>query len=85
MLTAELSTGRACCRAVRSTLAALDFLSLVRDGGRVFVTYQARITDGRRFRNTEIVAVRDGQIVDVEVYFGWSIPHQAAAGGFVTS
>jgi len=29
------------------------------------------------------VSVRDGQIVDVEVYFGWSIPHKAKPGGFV--
>jgi hypothetical protein len=36
-----------------------------------------------RFRNTEIVTVRDGQIVEVEVYFGWSIPHKAELGGFV--
>lgn len=27
--------------------------------------------------------VRDGQIVEVEVYFGWSIPHEAKPGGFV--
>jgi hypothetical protein len=27
--------------------------------------------------------VLDGQIVEVEVYFGWSIPRQARAGGFV--
>jgi hypothetical protein len=31
-------------------------------------------------RNTEIVQVRGGQIVDVEVYFGWSIPHRALPG-----
>jgi hypothetical protein len=29
------------------------------------------------------VSVRDGRIVDVEVYFGWSIPHEAKPGGFV--
>jgi len=29
------------------------------------------------------VTVRDSQIVDVEVYFGWSIPHQAKPGGFI--
>jgi len=29
------------------------------------------------------VSVRDGQIVEVEVYFGWSIPHEAKPGGFV--
>jgi len=27
--------------------------------------------------------IRDGKIVEVEVYFGWSLPHRAAEGGFV--
>ena len=57
------------------------FIHLVRDGERVFVTYQGRGTDGRAFRNTEIVTVRGGQIVEVEVYFGWDLPHKAPPGG----
>jgi len=64
-------------------LEAFDFIHLVPDGDRVFVTYEARAVDGRRFRNTEILTFRGGQIIDVEVYFGWSIPHEATAGGFV--
>jgi hypothetical protein len=28
--------------------------------------------------------VRKGQIVEVEVYFGWSIPHEAKPGGFIS-
>jgi SnoaL-like protein len=59
------------------------FINLVPDRDRVFVTYEGRIKSGDRFRNTEIVTVRDGQIVEVEVYFGWSIPHEAKSGGFV--
>jgi hypothetical protein len=27
--------------------------------------------------------VRDDQILEVEVYFGWSIPHKAKPGSFV--
>jgi hypothetical protein len=27
--------------------------------------------------------VRAGQIHNAEVYFGWSIPHEAKPGGFV--
>jgi ketosteroid isomerase-like protein len=61
-----------------------DFINLVTDGDRVFVTYEGRNTDGRRFRNTEILTIRDQQIVDVEVYFGWSLPHRAPHGGFVS-
>ena len=59
-----------------------DFIRLVTNGDRVFVTYEGRNTDGRRFRNTEILTIRDGHIVDVEVYFGWSVPHKAPLGGF---
>jgi hypothetical protein len=50
---------------------------------RAFVSYEGRTLSGERFRNTEILTVRDGKIVDVEVYFGWSIPHKAPEGGFV--
>jgi ketosteroid isomerase-like protein len=60
-----------------------NFINLVRDGDRVFVTYEGHAGNGERFRNTEIVTVRDGQIVEVEVYFGWSIPHKAKPGRFV--
>ncbi len=59
------------------------FVHLVRDGERVFVTYEARVGGGRRFRNTEILTVREGRIVEVEVYFGWSLPHEAKPGGFL--
>ena len=66
-----------------NTIERFDFVNLMTDGDRVFVTYEGRNTDGRRFRNTEILTIRDGHIVDVEVYFGWSLPHRAPQGGFV--
>jgi hypothetical protein len=47
------------------------------------VTYEGHKANSRVFRNTEIVTVRQNQIVDVEVYFGWSIPHEAKPGGFL--
>ena len=62
---------------------AFEFIHLVPDGERVFVTYEARSAGGHRFRNTEIVTVRGSQIVEVEVYFGWNLPHKAAVGGFI--
>ena len=64
-------------------IAAFEFINLVSDGDRAFVSYEGRTLSGERFRNTEILTVRDGKIVDVEVYFGWSIPHKAPEGGFV--
>ena len=60
-----------------------EFVNFVPDGDRVFVTYEARTKDGRRFRNTEISTVRGGKLVEVEVYFGWSIPHPAPPGKHV--
>jgi hypothetical protein len=60
-----------------------DFIHVATDADRVFVTYEGRNTNGRRFRNTEILTIRDQHIVDVEVYFGWSLPHRAPQGGFV--
>lgn len=65
------------------TIAWFDFINLVADADRVFVTYEGRNTNGHRYRNTEILTIQDAQIVDVEVYFGWSLPHKAPQGGFV--
>jgi ketosteroid isomerase-like protein len=65
------------------TITGFTFINLVADGERVFVTYEGQRSTGKPFRNTEIVTVRNGKIVEVEVYFGWSIPHEAPAGGSV--
>jgi ketosteroid isomerase-like protein len=64
------------------SIEGFDFIHLVPDGERVFVTYEGR-GGGRCFRNTEILTVKDGRITDAEVYFGWTIPHDARPGGFV--
>jgi ketosteroid isomerase-like protein len=64
-------------------IADFDLIHVVPDGEKVFVTYVARTNDGRRFRNTEIVTVRGRQITEVEVYFGWSLPHEAPRGKFI--
>ena len=66
-----------------ATTASFDFVHLVQDRERVFVSYEACTTAGRRFRNTEIVTIRGEQIVEVEVYFGWTVPHEAPVGGFI--
>jgi hypothetical protein len=61
---------------------SFNIVHIVPDGERVFVTYEGcRI--GGKFRNTEVVTVKDGRVLDVEVYFGWSLPHAARLGGFV--
>lgn len=45
---------------------------LVVDGDDVFVTYKATASDGKSFRNTEMITVRDGKIREINVYFGAS-------------
>jgi ketosteroid isomerase-like protein len=51
--------------------------------GDRFVTYVGRNVSGKHFRNSEILTVHDGKIVEAEVYFGWTIPHEAPNGGFI--
>lgn len=62
-----------------------ELLSLAVDGDRVAVTYEGRWSHkgSRSFRNTEVLTIRGGRIHEVEVYFGWSIPHDAPAGTHV--
>lgn len=49
-------------------------------GERVFVTYEILTRKGERFRNAEVLTVRNGRVSAVEVYFGWDIPHRVAQG-----
>jgi|SRR4030095_1390678 hypothetical protein len=64
-------------------IAGFRFIRVAPNGDNVFVTYEGRTTDGDQFRNTEVITTRLSQIVNVEVYFGWSLPHTAPMGGFV--
>ena len=73
------------CWPNHDVITGFDFVRFVRDGERVIVTYEATFKSGRRARNTNVQIVRDGRIVEVEVYFGWNLPHDAPPGGFVNS
>jgi ketosteroid isomerase-like protein len=64
-------------------IADFTFVRLIESGDEVVVTYEGKMDGGRVFRNTEILTIRDDKIVEVEVYFGWNIPHDAPAGGFI--
>jgi hypothetical protein len=66
-------------------IAKFDFISVLPHGDKVFVTYEGTNTNGDGFRNTETLTVRQKKIVEVEVYFGWSSPHRAPAGGFTNT
>jgi ketosteroid isomerase-like protein len=65
------------------TIGGFEFVHLAADGDCVFITYEAESTTGKRFRNTEVMTIRDGRITNVEVFFGWNVPHAARKGGFV--
>jgi ketosteroid isomerase-like protein len=68
------------CWANSQTTEGFDFKYLIEDDNRVFVTYEASHSGGKRFRNTEILTFRDGRIASVEVYFGWNVPHEVPFG-----
>lgn len=40
------------------------------DDGRVLVVYEYELADGTRYRNAERIRVRDGRLVETEVFFG---------------
>lgn len=54
-------------------IEAFEFKRLVQLGDEVLVTYESTKTDGRRFRNTEILTFEGDRIRKVEVYFGWDL------------
>ena len=39
----------------------------------VFVMYEYELLNGARYRNAELLTVRDGQIVEVQVFFGGQV------------
>ena len=54
-------------------ITAFEFKRIVDCGEEVVVTYEATKTDGKRFRNTEILTFEGEKIVLAEVYFGWNL------------
>jgi len=61
------------------TTDGFEFIRVVEAHEQVFVTYEGK-AGGKTFRNTEVHTVRDGKIVEVEVYFGWNVPHDVPPG-----
>jgi ketosteroid isomerase-like protein len=62
------------CWPNHETTASFDFVRMTESGDEVIVTYELTKTDGRRFRNTEVLTIQGEQIVRAEVYFGWDVP-----------
>jgi ketosteroid isomerase-like protein len=71
------------CWPNNESIVGFDFVHIVSHGDRVFVTYEGRNKSGKRFRNSEILTIRDAKLIDVEVYFGWNVPHEAPVGASV--
>ncbi len=63
-----------------ANMAAVDLKHVAVIDEQVFVTYECRQNDDKRFRNTELWTVKNGKITDIEVYFGWTLPHEAELG-----
>jgi hypothetical protein len=47
------------------TIAGFEFINLTSDGEHAFVTYEGRSTSSKRFRNTEILTIQNGKIIEV--------------------
>jgi ketosteroid isomerase-like protein len=54
-------------------LEKFEYVRLIENGDEVFVTYETTKTDGKRFRNTEVLTFAGEKICKAEVYFGWDI------------
>ncbi len=54
-------------------IAEFEFKRIIESGEEVVVTYEATATDGRRFRNTEVLTFAGDKIMRAEVYFGWDL------------
>jgi ketosteroid isomerase-like protein len=55
------------------TIAEFEFKRIIQSGEEVVVTYEATKTDGKRFRNTEVLTFAGDKITRAEVYFGWDL------------
>lgn len=52
-------------------LSAQEIVRLVSAGEQnVFILYEYELKTGERHRNTEFITVRDGQVVETQVFFG---------------
>jgi ketosteroid isomerase-like protein len=54
-------------------IESFDLVRMVENGDEVIVTYESTKTDGRRFRNTEVLTFDGDKIRKQEVYFGWDV------------
>ena len=70
------------CWPASEAMTAMELIHGTEDGELAWVVYEAAM-GGPPFRNAELHRVRDGRIVETQVFFGWSLPHPAPAGGYL--
>lgn len=60
------------CFPTASRFRSQELLQLVptQDGDDVFVLYEYELQTGGRYRNAELITVRDGKIRETQVFFG---------------
>ena len=54
-------------------ISSFEFKRLIESGDEVVVTYESTKSDGKRFRNTEVLTFAGDRIRRAEVYFGWDL------------
>jgi ketosteroid isomerase-like protein len=63
-----------------ATLERFDRIHEAETENCAFIVYEAHTSTGKRFRNSEVYTVRDGKLLETEVYFGWGLPHRVPRG-----
>jgi ketosteroid isomerase-like protein len=58
------------CFPTADRFVSQELLDLVESGDDVFVLYEYELETGDRHRNAEVITVRDGRIVETQVFFG---------------
>jgi ketosteroid isomerase-like protein len=62
----------ATCFPTASRVRRQEILRLAATGADVFVMYEYELQTGAVHRNAEVLTVRDGRVVEVQVFFGGS-------------
>lgn len=71
------------CWPTHELIEDMKIVRAIESGDEAVITYEGHTKNGKIFRNTEVLTIRDGKVCEVEVYFGWNIPHAAPEGGFI--
>lgn len=62
------------CFPTADRFVSQEILQIVDAGGDgVFVLYEYELKTGERHRNAEFITVRDGRIVEIQVFFGGQV------------